>query len=263
MTRCMPLLLWIVAAGALAAPPEEVTFPSGKLELHGFLFRPEGSGPFPAILYNHGSEEKPGPKPELGRLFSGSGYVFFVPHRRGHGRSPRDATVNALYAQGTGGVVTLHELHLEDQLAALAFLKRLDGVDPERIAVAGCSYGGIQTVLAVEVNALRGLGLRAAVDFAGGAQTWRNSFQLRQRMLDAIGKATIPVMFVQAQNDYDTGPSYALGKVLEKAGKPHKVSIYPPYGTSVREGHGEFCSRGGASVWGADVLAFLAESMKR
>jgi len=28
-----------------AAAPEEVTFTSGKLELHGFLWKPEGAGP--------------------------------------------------------------------------------------------------------------------------------------------------------------------------------------------------------------------------
>jgi len=70
-----------------SARPEEVTFPSGDLVLHGFIYRPQGNGPHPAILYNHGSEEKPGTKPTLGQFFSSNGYVFFLPHRRGHGRS--------------------------------------------------------------------------------------------------------------------------------------------------------------------------------
>jgi dipeptidyl aminopeptidase/acylaminoacyl peptidase len=47
-------------------------------------------------------------------------------------------------------------------LSAVTYLKQLPGVDPHRIAVAGCSYGGIQTVLAVEANAEQKLGLRAA-----------------------------------------------------------------------------------------------------
>jgi poly(3-hydroxybutyrate) depolymerase len=67
--RFVAILLALAAGSALAAPPEEVAFPSGALELHGFVHKPEGSGPFPAILYNHGSEEKPGAKPELGKLF--------------------------------------------------------------------------------------------------------------------------------------------------------------------------------------------------
>ena len=34
---------------------EIVTFPSGEIILHGALYKPEGPGPFPAVIYNHGS----------------------------------------------------------------------------------------------------------------------------------------------------------------------------------------------------------------
>ena len=40
---------------------EVVTFPSGQRTLHGVLHRPAGGGPFPALLYNHGSA--PGMEP--------------------------------------------------------------------------------------------------------------------------------------------------------------------------------------------------------
>jgi carboxymethylenebutenolidase len=242
-----------------SARPEEVTFPSGKLMLHGFLYRPQGSGPFPAVLYNHGSEEKPGWKPELGEFFSNKGYVFFVPHRRGHGRSPNDSYVESLRAQGVAGAIALHETHLEDQLSALAYLKQLSDVDPRRIAVAGCSYGGIQTVLAVEANAEQKLGLRAAIDFAGGAMTW-GSLSLRNRLVRAIRKANIPLLFIQAENDYDLSPSRTLAAELEQLGKPYKLLFFPPYGNTHAEGHGVFCSQG-TDVWGPAVFSFLDASM--
>jgi dienelactone hydrolase len=197
----------------------------------------------------------------LGRFFSENGYVFFVPHRRSHGRSPRDPRIDSLYNSGANGLVALHEAHLEDQLAALDFLKRFPGVDQDRIAVAGCSFGGIQTILAVGAGADKKPGFRAAVDFAGAAQTWRSSPALQQRMVSAVRKAVVPVMFVQAENDYDLSPSYVLAKELEKLGKPYKLSIHPPYGTSVQDGHGGFCFRAPA-VWGADVLSFLAAYLK-
>jgi poly(3-hydroxybutyrate) depolymerase len=48
-------------AQAPAAPARErVTFRSGTLTLVGFLFKPEGTGPFPGLIWNHGSEKNPG-----------------------------------------------------------------------------------------------------------------------------------------------------------------------------------------------------------
>jgi len=268
LTALACLIFWLAAfdpsiriAFGQSSRPEEVTFPSGKLVLHGFIYRPRGAGPFPTILYNHGSKEKPGTKPTLEQFFSSKGYVFFVPHRRGQGRSPNDPYVESLRAQGAAGAIALHETHLEDQLAALAFLKQRSDVDPNKLAVAGCSYGGIQTVLAVEANVDQRLGLRAAVDFAGGAMTWR-SLVLRDRMIRAVRKATIPVLFIQAENDYDLGPSRTLAGELERLGKPHKLLIFPPYGNTREEGHGGFCSRA-TDVWGPEVLSFLDLSMAR
>jgi carboxymethylenebutenolidase len=255
------LLLFLKATVLSAAQSEEVTFPSGKLMLHGFLYRPEGSGPFPAVLYNHGSEEKPGSKRALGEFFSSKGYAFFVPHRRGKGRSPNDSYVESLRAQGIAGAIALHETHLEDQLAALTYLKQLSDVDPHRIAVAGCSYGGIQTVLAVEANAEQKLGLRAAIDFAGGAESWK-SLSLRSRMVRAVRSATIPVLFIQAENDYDLGPSRTLAGELEQLGKPYKLLIFPPYGNTHAEGHGMFCSQA-TNVWGPAVTSFLDATMEK
>jgi dipeptidyl aminopeptidase/acylaminoacyl peptidase len=249
------LVLLLKVTNLFGAQREEVTFPSGKLMLRGFPYRPEGSGPLLAVLYNHGSERQPGWKPELGQLFSSRGYAFFVPHRRSHGRSPNDPFVDSLYDRGAGGIVALHEVHLEDQLAALSYLKQLSYVDPNRLAVAGCSYGGIQTVLAVEANAEQKLGLRAAIDFAGGAMSWRSA-SLRERMVRAVRKASIPILFIQAENDYDLAPSRTLAGELERLGKPHKLLIFPPYGNTREAGHGVFCTRGG-NVWGAEVFSFL------
>jgi dipeptidyl aminopeptidase/acylaminoacyl peptidase len=262
-TSIIACLAFLVAAFLTAdegvwgqtARPELIGFKSGELELKGFIWKPLGDGPFPALLWNHGSEKNPGTKPALGEFFSSKGYVFFLPHRRGHGRSPYDSYVESLYAQGAGGRIALHETHLEDQLSALAYFKQLSHVDPYRITVAGCSYGGIQTVLAVEANGDQKLGLRAAIDFAGGAMSWR-SLSLRDRMVRAVRKATIPVLFIQAENDYDLGPSRTLAHELDQLGKPHKLLIFPPYGSTPAEGHGGFCSQA-TNVWGPDVLKFI------
>ena len=75
-------------------------------------------------------------------------------------------------------LVALNEVHLQDQLAALAYLRSLPYVDQNRLVVMGASFGGIQTMLAVE----RRYGYRVAVDCSGAAQTWRESPDLRARL---------------------------------------------------------------------------------
>jgi len=267
---CRILLLGLVvflsvATLAQTAPtPTEVTFPSGNVTLHGFLYKPEGKGPFPAVLWNHGSERRPGWLPELAPFFMGHGYILFIPHRRGQGRSPGEYAMDQLErAAQSGGasarsrmLTEVMELQLQDQIAALNYLKSVPEVDVQRIAVAGCSFGGIQTVLMAE----KGLGLRAAVDFAGAAQTWDNAPDLRQRMLQAVKQAQMPVFFIQAKNDYDTAPSRDLASAMEKSSKPHALQIFPNFGKTHQDAH-EFCIHG-SDIWGPAVLDFLSQAMK-
>src|SRR5437870_9902633 len=106
-----------------AATPREVVFPSGGLELHGYLWEPSGRGPFPAVLYNHGSEKLPGSKPVLGAFFTTQGFAFFVPHRRGQGLSPgpyiSDIVAQAPPAQQNQVVVDQLVAQVDDVTAAL------------------------------------------------------------------------------------------------------------------------------------------------
>lgn len=244
------------------ANPVEVAFPSGNLILHGFIYKPEGQGPFPAVLWNHGSERRPGWLPELAPVFTSKGYVLFIPHRRGHGRSPGEYVMELLaQANQSGGreardrkLVELMELQLEDQIAALNYLKELPYVDAQQMFVAGCSFGGIQTVLMAE----RGLGLRAAADFAGAAQNWAEAPHLRERMLKAVQHAQVPILFVQAQNDYDLAPSRALAAEMERANKPHASLVFPSFGKTAQDGH-EFCVRGG-ETWAPQIFSFFSHA---
>lgn len=84
------LFLLIQPPPSTFAKPEIVSFQNGNLTLHGVLYKPDGSGPFPGLIYNHGSA--PGMLnnqafDELGPLFARRGWVFFAPYRRGHGLS--------------------------------------------------------------------------------------------------------------------------------------------------------------------------------
>lgn len=259
----LPAFIPESAAARPQTNPVEVSFPSGKLVLHGFIYKPDGKGPFPALLWNHGSERRPGWLPELAPIFLSKGYILFIPHRRGHGRSPGEYVMDQLAHAGASGglhardrrLVELMEEQLEDQVAALAYLKSLPEVDPQRIAVAGCSFGGIQTILMAE----QGLGIRAAIDFAGAAQTWKEAPDLRDRLIKAVRHAEMPVLFIQAENDYDLAPSRTLAGEMEKANKPHAIQIFPHFGKTAQDAH-EFCVHGG-EIWADKVFSYLAEVM--
>jgi len=75
--------------------PETVVVHNGPITLHALLWRPQGRGPFLAILLNHGSGrtreelERLGPNEGqakiLGKVFARHGYVFLFPFRTGCG----------------------------------------------------------------------------------------------------------------------------------------------------------------------------------
>src|SRR6266704_4353162 len=217
---------------AVLAVADTVTFPSGDITLHGVLYKPEGTGPFPAVVYNHGSA--PGMMSEqafaaLGPVFASHGWVFFGPYRRGQGLSASAGPYigdQIAVAEKAGGIAAGAETmvrllatdHLNDQLAALAWLRKQSFVQANRIAVAGTSFGGIETVLGAEQG-----NYCAAIDSAGGAQSWADAPALQSLMTASVRNAHAPILFFQAENDYDLSPSKVLSAVMKDARKPYEV----------------------------------------
>src|SRR5258707_599440 len=86
----LALLSLILAPALLAAADVVVSFSSGDITLQGVVFKPEGAGPFPAVVYNHGSAPGMLSKDEfeaLGPAFAAHGWVFLGPYRGGEGLS--------------------------------------------------------------------------------------------------------------------------------------------------------------------------------
>jgi dienelactone hydrolase len=248
---------------------DEVSFPAGGLTLRGFLYKPAGSGPFPAVLWNHGSEKDPRAQPELAALYNSKGFVFFIPHRHGHGLSPGeyigDRQKNFAEAhQGNQRAfwkeqVRLLEEYNPDVAAAVAWLKAQPYVDKRGIIMSGCSYGGIQTLLAAE----QGMDVRGFIPFAPAAMSWAN-LELRGRLLRAVKEAKGPLFLLQAENDYSTGPSEVLGPAIRRRGAPNHAKLYAAFGTTHQQGHAAFaCWDLGTRIWGADVLAFIDTVLAR
>jgi carboxymethylenebutenolidase len=256
-------LFWLLPLPFLSAA-DDVAFPSGAITLHGAVYRPEGKGPFPAVVYNHGSAAGMLSKTAfeaLGPVFASHGWVFFGPYRRGQGLSASAgpyigdqiaaAEKNGGISAGAETMVRLLETdHLNDQLAALEWLRKQSFVEANRIAVAGNSFGGIEVVLGAE----RGT-YCAAIDSAGGAQSWAEAPALQSLMTASVRNAHAPIFFFQAENDFDLSPSKVLSAVMKDARKPYELKIYPRYGDTPQDGHtfGYF----GSAVWADDVFRFL------
>src|SRR5260370_38311935 len=70
---------------------EEVFYPSGKLRIQAYVYKPAGEGPFPVVIYNHGSrparERVPMPFVYIGSMLAASGYLVLPPRRPGYGLS--------------------------------------------------------------------------------------------------------------------------------------------------------------------------------
>jgi carboxymethylenebutenolidase len=265
LTRRLALALLSCSAMGAADEAQPVSFSSAGNTLHGVIYRPAGPGPFPALLYNHGSAPGNASDAAFARLapvFVAHGWVFFAPYRRGQGSSSAaGAYIGAQIerARAEGGVPlaadTMVRLlstdHLEDQLAGLHWLRQQPYIAHARIAVMGNSFGGIESLL----GAARA-DYCAAVDAAGGAESWTLAPQLRDTMQHAALAARAPVLFLQAQNDYSVEPSRTLYAAMQAAGKPAELHLYPPFGTSAADGH-SFSWRG-VELWQDDVLRFLA-----
>src|ERR1700744_6140004 len=224
MRRALFGLMLVASCASAAAQVEQtVFFSSGDKVLQGMVYRPSGPGPFPAVLYNHGSA--PGMLSKqafdsLGPVFVSHGWVLFGPFRRGQGLSAAagpfigdqmDAAEKkgGLSARIAEAVRLLQTDHLNDQLAALAWLQQQTFVQKDRIAVAGNSFGGIEVVF----GAAQGQ-YCAAVDSAGGAQTWAQSPLLQSVMTQAVQNSKVPVFFFQAANDFDLQPSKVLSAAM-------------------------------------------------
>lgn len=279
MLKSRALLLAAVLAHAGAASdstpasraPDTVVVRSGTLALRGLLWRPPGRGPFPAVLFNHGSGNTPERQATqaaaVGPVFSAHGYVFLFLFRRGSGLSADQGTSAAdlmdreLAAHGQEARNELQLRLLEgddlgDALAGLEYVRALPEVDVRRVVVAGHSFGASLTLLMAE----RDKAVRGAVAFSGSAASWERSPQLRTRLLAAVGRATAPIFFIQAANDYSVAPAKALSAEMARLGKPHRVAIYPPVGRTAADGHDFAFLR--VSAWEADVFAFLDQYMR-
>ncbi len=272
---CVWLLSSLPAGQGKPAPsmaPETVVVQSGNLRLKGFLWKPAGAAPAPAVLFVHGSGGSDGAHTggfaiteaaeKIAPVFVRHGYALLYLFRRGQGLSAdqgpfmqdllqREKAARGEEARKRLQFVLMTTDHLDDVMAGLSFLETLPGIDSHRLAVVGHSFGGQLTLLAAE----RDPTLRAAVTFGAAAASWEGSSEVRERLLTSVRKTAVPIMLVHAANDYSTEPGKALDSELTKLRKPHVLKIYPPFGKTPDDGHNFVYTD--AADWEADVFRFL------
>jgi dienelactone hydrolase len=271
-------MLATVAIGQRSAGPETIMVHYGSITLHGLLWRPQGRGPFPAVLLNHGSGrtreelQRLGPyegqAETLGPVFARHGYMLLFLFRQGVGLSADQGTsaidlMNSEFAahgQDARNALQLRLLEnreLSAAAAGLAFLRRLRDVNTRKLAIVAHSFGGSLTILQAEKEQ----DLRAVVIFSGAGYSWDRSPELRTRLLAAMAHIQVPVFLIHAANDYSINPGKALDTRLAQLGKPHRLKIYPPIGRTPEDGHNfPFL---GVTIWEPDVFAFIDEHMQR
>src|SRR5882762_948217 len=127
----------VLGQASRSTAPETVVVPSGKLRLRGYLWKPAGSAPSPAVLFAHGSGGTDSAHTsgllmteaaeKLASVFLKHGYGFLYLFRRGQGLSAGQGTFMQDLLRGEKTeesrkhlqVVLLTTDHLDDTMAGL------------------------------------------------------------------------------------------------------------------------------------------------
>ena len=162
MIRLVAIIFGLLCAHSAFA--QSVRFPSVAVgtspagpEITGWLYRPAGAGPFPAIVLAHTCGGVSGHTSAWGGLLARWGYVVVAPDSFG----PRGE--KSVCGRGT---VVNGNMRVADVAGALDFLNAQPFVRRGEIGLIGHSHGGWTTVRAVQKSYdLAARGLKAAVAY--------------------------------------------------------------------------------------------------
>lgn len=232
---------WVWAAGlfalhgAAALAQEKIAFPSNNTDIagsattiEGYLYRPPGDGPFPAVVGLHGcsgmlTRDRSGVSPlyaQWGQHLKASGFVVLLVDSF----TPRKVTSVCGVAQQSD--VEPSSVRPRDAYGALLHLQAQPYVRPDRIAVMGWSHGGGTTLYTVAPVA-RGRPSPLKHDFAAAIPLYPGWCRLNAH--GASWKPVMPMLALIAGADDWTPaePCVALLEGARSAGAAIDIVVYP------------------------------------
>jgi dienelactone hydrolase len=234
--------------------------PERPLTLQVTVFTPDGPGPFPLAVENHGGagddlplEMQPRHRASyLANYFLSRGYAVVLPMMRGFA--------------GSGGKQTARECDLEavgvanakDIRAVISYMATQSNIDSSRIVVAGRNLGGWSTLAfgTLDYPDVKGL-----INFSGGAisSTCSLSESALSNIAQHYGKKTkIPSLWFYGDNDefipVETWRS--MHQAYVAAGGDAELVAY---GKFMDDGHAMLRYPEALSIWTPKVDAFLTK----
>lgn len=252
---------------------EDVRIPArdGNYAIAARILRPEGDGPYGAIILNHGApvsaEDRRHESPDLlqptASIFARRGYAVVMPLRRGFGATGGEfaedagSCRNPDYRRGEAAAA-------EDVMAAYEYARTLPYVDGSRMILAGQSAGGVTALYAAGARAPQGLVAVLAFAAGRGGNPYRNpgvpcAVEPLARVFDELGKAVkVPVLFHYAENDhfFNATTSRLWFERFSAGGAKADYVLQPAFG---KDGHYIFSDDSGVKLWLPAVERFLAK----
>jgi dienelactone hydrolase len=213
--------LAILGAGVAHAGGEPVRLPGPGIELVGRLYRPEGQGPFPAIVMLHGCSGLWGKGGEPTASFA-----FWAEHFRARGYVA--LLLDSFGPRGEREICTQEKRRVSpakdrprDAYAALAWLGARADVDSGRVDLIGWSNGGsavLHTVKAGAPGRLEGgARFRAAVAFYPGCAD----------LAKAPFRPTVPLLIQSGGADDWTPARYCETLAAGAPAGSVEIDVYP------------------------------------
>jgi dienelactone hydrolase len=231
--------------------------PENSAMLETTVFRPNGPGPFPLLVINHGKDPgRPSAQPRdrfyhMATAFVKRGYAVMVPMRQGFANS------TGRYRDRGCDMTANGYLQADDIRSTLDYARSQPWVDATHIVVAGQSYGGLATI-ALGTQDLPGV--RGLINFAGGLRDDSDRCAWRSALVSAFAeygaKSKVPSLWMYGENDslFDLDLANRLHGAFIQAGGKARLVEFPSF---KRDAHGMLASRDGEQIWLNDTVRFL------